>query len=142
MKKIHLLLVEDNPGDVVLMKRAFKNNGEVDEIVVVDDGEKAIAYVTQVDQYSDSPRPDLILLDLNIPKISGRDVLQKLKSDPSTASIPIIILSSSDSDDEAKDCLANHANSFVRKPVTLEEFNHCVDSLVDYWFTVAKLPAK
>ena len=137
-----VLLVEDNPGDVVLLKRALSQCDYIGLLNVVDDGEKAVNYVHRIGEYADAPRPHLILLDLNIPKISGREVLKALKSDDNYATIPIIIMSSSVAEAEIRECLLLHANSFVQKPVGLDEFGSTLSAIAEFWLRVANVPER
>jgi len=137
---IEILLVEDNPGDQRLTIEALKDGRISNNLSIVDDGEAAISFLGKEGSYSDAPRPDLILLDLNLPKKDGREVLKFIKGDEKLRQIPVVILTtSSDSDDIAKayDC---NANCYITKPVDFDQFMKIVKQIEDFWFTIVKLP--
>jgi len=136
-----ILLVEDNPGDVRLTMRALQEGKVRNHLTVIPDGEEALAFLHRQGQYADAARPDLILLDLNLPKIDGREVLAELKADESLRRIPVVVLTASKAEE---DILRSHnlnVNSYVAKPVDLEQFLRLVKSVQDFWLTVVKLPA-
>ena len=136
-----ILLVEDNPGDVRLTRRALQEGKVRNHLTVIPDGEEALAFLHRQGQYADAARPDLILLDLNLPKIDGREVLAELKADESLRRIPVVVLTASKAEE---DILRSHnlnVNSYVAKPVDLEQFLRLVKSVQDFWLTVVKLPA-
>ena len=137
---IEILLVEDNPGDVRLTQEAIREAKIRNQLNVVNDGEQAIAYVRRQDVYSDRPRPDLILLDLNLPRKDGREVLQELKSDPDLHRIPVVVLTSSAAEQDILSTYDLYANAYVTKPVDLEQFLHVVASIQDFWLNIVKLP--
>jgi chemotaxis family two-component system response regulator Rcp1 len=137
---IEILLVEDNPGDVRLTQEAIREAKIRNQLNVVNDGEQAIAYVRRQDIYSDRPRPDLILLDLNLPRKDGREVLQELKSDPDLHRIPVVVLTSSAAEQDILSTYDLYANAYVTKPVDLEQFLHVVASIQDFWLNIVKLP--
>jgi chemotaxis family two-component system response regulator Rcp1 len=139
MNYIEILLVEDNQGDVVLTKRALKSGKVLHNLHVANDGEAALAFLHDV-EYGQAPRPDLILLDLNLPKVNGREVLAKIKSNEALASIPVIVLTTSKADEDIMKTYELHANSFITKPVDWPQFVNVIRSIEEYWFTVVKLP--
>lgn len=139
---IEILLVEDNPGDARLTLEAFKGAKVQNNLTVVNDGVEALAYLRQQGRYADSAPPDLILLDLNLPKKDGREVLAEIKSDAHLRKIPVVILTTSASRDDIARAYSMHANCYVTKPVDLEEFLSAVRSIEDFWLTLVKLPSR
>ena len=137
---IEILLVEDNPGDVRLTQEAIREAKIRNRLNVVTDGEEAVAYVRRQGEFADQPRPDLILLDLNLPKKDGREVLQDLKSDPDLHRIPVVVLTSSAAEQDILSTYDLYANAYVTKPVDLEQFMHVVASIQDFWLNIVKLP--
>ncbi len=137
---IEILLVEDNPGDVRLTQEAVREAKIRNTLNVVNDGEQAIAYVRRQGGYADRPRPDLILLDLNLPRKDGREVLQDLKSDPDLHRIPVVVLTSSAAEQDILRTYDLYANAYVTKPVDLEQFMRVVSSIQDFWLNIVKLP--
>ncbi|MDL1900974.1 response regulator [Anaerolineae bacterium CFX9] len=140
MEKIDILLVEDSPGDVRLTIEAFKDSKLHNNLNVVGDGVEAMAYLRRQGQYANAPRPDLILLDLNLPRKDGREVLEEIKSDEDLRRIPVVILTTSD---DERDILATynlHANCYITKPVDLSQFIAIVRSIQNFWFSIVKLP--
>ncbi|MBX2808388.1 MAG: response regulator [Cellvibrionaceae bacterium] len=137
---IKILMVEDNPGDVELTREAMNSGKLNNTLYVVDDGEQALDFLYRRGDYVDSPRPDLILLDLNLPKINGREVLAEVKGDPALSTIPIIILSSSADTKDIQASYALNANSFVTKPVRIEEFLRVTQAIEHFWIEIVKLP--
>lgn len=140
MNPIKILLVEDNEGDVRLTKEAFKESKLKCTIDVVMDGAAAMDYLKQVHDFKDKKAPDLIILDLNLPKKDGREVLKEIKADEKLSKIPIVILTTSN--DEKDICISYglHANAYVTKPLDFEKFIDVVKKISDFWFTVVKLP--
>lgn len=138
---IQVLLVEDNPGDVRLTREAFKDAKVHLQMHVVNDGFEAIEFVKRRGEYENCPRPDLILLDLNLPRKDGRDVLAEIKSDPALKSIPVVILTTSASDVDIERSYLLHANCYISKPVDLDGFLTVVRSIDNFWFSVVKLPS-
>ena len=136
---IEILLVEDNQADVVLTKRALKTGKVLHTLNVANDGEAALAYLHDV-EYGQAPRPDLILLDLNLPKVNGREVLAKIKSNEALASIPVVVLTTSKAEEDVLKTYELHANSFITKPVDWQQFVNVIKLVEEYWFTVVKLP--
>jgi len=138
---IEILLVEDNPGDVVLTKRALKSGKVLHNLHVANDGEAALSYLHDV-EYGQAPRPDLIMLDLNLPKVSGREVLEKIKSNDALTSIPVVVLTTSKAEEDILKAYELHANSFISKPVDWQQFVNVIRFIEEYWFTVVKLPKR
>lgn len=137
MQPISILLIEDNPGDVRLTQEALKEGKILNQITVVEDGVEAMGYLRKKDTQN---RPDLIMLDLNLPRMNGREVLAAIKADETLRRIPVVVLTTSDSEQDILDSYNLHANCYVTKPVDLEQFIHVVRSIEDFWLTVVKLP--
>ncbi len=135
-----ILLVEDNPGDVRLTKEAFKQGRIENDLYVVSDGAEALDFLSQRGEYDDVPRPDLILLDLNLPGKDGEDVLEDLKADPKLRSIPVIVLTSSRAEEDVARSYELHANAYLTKPVDPDEFIETVRAFEKFWFSVVRLP--
>jgi len=135
-----VLLVEDSPGDVRLTREAFKDAKVHINLHVAPDGAEAMAFLRRTGKYSDVPRPDLILLDLNLPKKGGREVLMEVKEDPLLRSIPVVILTTSASEQDVLRSYMLHANCFITKPVDLAGFLKVVKSIDNFWLSVVKLP--
>jgi CheY-like chemotaxis protein len=137
---IEVLLVEDSPGDVRLTQEAFKDAKVHINLHVASDGAKAIIFLRREGEHSNAPRPDLILLDLNLPKKDGREVLAEIKGDPGLKSIPVVILTTSSSEADILRSYQLHANCYITKPVGLEGFLTVVKSIDNFWLSVVKLP--
>jgi two-component system response regulator len=137
---IEVLLVEDNPGDIRLTREAFKDARLHINLSVTTDGMAAMAFLNREGDHAAAPRPDLILLDLNLPKKNGREVLKEVKSDPALQSIPVVILTTSSSEVDVIKSYQLHANCYISKPVSLEGFLEVVKSIDQFWLTVVKLP--
>ena len=137
---IEVLLVEDNPGDVRLTREALRDGKVHNNLSVVPDGVEALAFLRREGKYADAPRPDVILLDLNLPKKDGREVLQDIKADPALQRIPVVVLTSSEAERDIAQAYALHANCYITKPVDLDQFITVVKSIEDFWFTIVKLP--
>lgn len=137
---IEILMVEDNPGDVRLTQEALKEYKIRNNLHVVGDGEQAMDFLRQQEPFQGATRPDLILLDLNLPKMDGREVLQEIKNDPELKRIPIVVLTTSEAEEDIVQSYDLHANSYVTKPVDFERFVKVVKVIEDFWFTVVKLP--
>ena len=135
-----ILLVEDNPGDVELTREALLESKIHMQLSVVPDGVEALAFLRREGRYADAPRPDLILLDLNLPKKDGRTVLGEIKQDRSLRHIPVVILTSSQAEQDIVRAYDLHANCYVTKPVDLDQFISIVQSIEQFWLTVVKLP--
>lgn len=141
LKSVNILLVEDNPADVRLTMEAFKDAKVNNNFYVVDNGEDVIAFLKQEGKYSNMPRADLILLDLNIPKKDGREVLEEIKKEPELKKIPVIILTTSKAEEDIIRTYNLHANCYIHKPVDLNEFIKIVKSIENFWLTIVKLPS-
>jgi CheY-like chemotaxis protein len=139
---IVLLLVEDDPGDVMMTREALDEAKVLHDLHVVDNGEAAIAFLRQEAPYAEAPRPDLIFLDLNLPRMDGREVLAIVKSDESLRRIPLVVLTTSDSQDDIARSYDLHANAYVTKPVGLESFLTAVQQIDHFFLTVARLPER
>jgi chemotaxis family two-component system response regulator Rcp1 len=137
---IEVLLVEDSPGDVRLTREALKDAKVHISLNVATDGIEALAFLNRQGGHSNAPRPDLILLDLNLPKKDGREVLQTIKGDPALMSIPIVILTTSSAREDVENSYRLHANCYITKPVSLEGFLTVVRSIDNFWLSVVKLP--
>jgi two-component system, chemotaxis family, response regulator Rcp1 len=137
---IEILLIEDNPADVRLTKEAFKEARVRNNIHVIQDGDSALAFVQQKAPYEDAPRPDLILLDLNLPKKDGREVLAEIKADPKIHLIPVVILTTSDDEGDVLRSYNLNANAYLVKPIDVMRFIKMVQSLSDFWLAFVKLP--
>lgn len=135
-----ILLVEDNVTDVYLFREAIKDNPWITKLHVANDGDDAIDFLQRNGSYAEMPRPDLVLLDLNLPGTHGREVLKAIKDDDSLKRIPVVILSSSQSDDDRLACYNLHANAFMTKALDFDELQNIVKALRDYWFANVKLP--
>jgi len=139
-KEIEILLVEDSPGDIRLTIEAMKDGKIHNHLSVVNDGEEALAYLRRQGQYAKVPRPDLILLDLNLPKKDGREVLREIKQEEDLKRIPVVVLTISTAEKDILKSYDLHANCYVNKPVDFDQFTHVVKSIEDFWFSVVKLP--
>ncbi len=137
---IEVLLVEDSPGDVRLTQEAFRDANRSIQLHVATDGVEAMAFLRHEKAYADAPRPDLILLDLNLPKMDGREVLALVKEDESLKLIPIVILTTSDAEADIVKSYQLQANCYLSKPVQLDAFENLVKSINDFWLTKVKLP--
>ena len=137
---IEILLVEDNPGDVRLTKEALKEGKVYSNLHTVKDGVEAMEFLRREGKYSSVPRPDIILLDLNLPKKDGREVLQEIKSDEQLRRIPVVVLTTSKAEEDVLRTYDLHANCYVTKPVDLEKFMVVVKTIDSFWLTVVTLP--
>jgi chemotaxis family two-component system response regulator Rcp1 len=137
---MHILLVEDNPGDIRLTQEAFKEGEVLKTLHVVKDGVEALNFLRKKGEYADVPTPDIILLDLNLPRKDGREVLAEVKSDDLLRFIPVIVLTTSDSDQDITKAYSLYANCFITKPVDLEQFIFIIRQIEIFWFQVIKLP--
>ncbi len=141
-RPVEILLVEDNPGDVRLTQEALKEGRLWNHLAVARDGMEAVDYLHQSGSFQKAVRPDLILLDLNLPKKDGREVLAEIKSDDRFKSIPVVILTTSRADEDIVRSYKLHANCYISKPVDFQQFASVVRSIEDFWFTVVKLPTE
>lgn len=142
MHPIEILLVEDNPGDVRLTQEALKESKLYNNMRVVNDGVEAMAFLRNEGKYADVIQPDVILLDLNLPQMSGLEVLAATKEDENLKRIPVVVLTTSESEQDILDSYNSHANCYITKPVDLEQFIKVVQSVEDFWLTIVKLPPK
>lgn len=138
---IQVLLVEDDPGDVLITREAFAENKVRNALSVVSDGETALAYLRREGDFAAAPRPDLILLDLNLPRKDGHEVLAEIKSDAALARIPVVILTTSDAEEDILRSYDLHANAYVTKPVDFERFLSVVRQIDQFFVTVVRLPS-
>ena len=139
-KSVEILLVEDNPSDVRLVQEALKDGKLRNSINVVGDGEKALAFLKKEGDYQDGPHPDLILLDLNLPKVDGREMLAQIKQCPELKRIPVIVLTTSKSEEDILKSYELQANCYITKPVELDQFIAIVQSIEHFWLTIVRLP--
>jgi CheY-like chemotaxis protein len=139
---IQILLVEDDPGDVLITREAFADNKVRNHLSVVSDGEAAMAFLRREGEFASAPRPDLILLDLNLPRKAGHEVLAEVKSDADLQRIPVVILTTSDAEEDILRSYDLHANAYVTKPVDFDRFLGVVRQIDDFFVTVVKLPTR
>lgn len=137
-----VLLVEDNPSDVYLTQVAFRRSRTESEIHVVEDGIQAMAFLRRELPYANAPRPDLVLLDLNLPRKDGYKVLAEMKADPELCVIPVIVLTTSTAEADIARCYENHANCYIAKPVDFDEFERVIQEVESFWFQCATLPRR
>lgn len=140
VRVVEILLVEDNPGDVRLIIEAFKEGKILCNLNVVGDGVEAVQFLKQEDKYENSPRPDIIMLDLNLPRKDGRQVLEEIKSDERYKRIPVMVLTTSSAEEDILKSYNLHANCYITKPVDLDQFMSLVKSIENFWLTIVKLP--
>ncbi len=140
VKPIDILLVEDNPGDADLAREALHDTKLNNKLYVVGDGETAMAFLHRANEFSDAPRPDLILLDLNLPKKDGREVLADIKGHDDLKRIPVVILTTSDAEEDILKSYNLHANCYITKPIDLRQFVKVVRCIEDFWFSIVVLP--
>jgi two-component system, chemotaxis family, response regulator Rcp1 len=140
IKLADILLVEDNPGDVRLAYEALNECKFLNKLYRVEDGMEAMAFLRQEGKYADAPRPDLVLLDLNLPRKDGREVLAEIKTDENLRRIPVVILTVSRAEDDILNSYNLHANCYISKPFEMEQFMQVVKSIESFWFAIAKLP--
>lgn len=137
-KSITILLVEDNPGDIRLTQEVFKEGKICNNLVIVGDGEEAMEYLRKTGKYKDAHRPEIILLDLNLPKKDGRQVLAEIKADPDLMFIPVIVLTTSAAEQDILNMYAIHANAYITKPVDFDQFINVIRSIENFWLTIVK----
>lgn len=138
---IEVLLVEDSPADARLTQEAFREGKIANNLTVITDGELAMQYLKQEGPYAKAERPDLVLLDLNLPKLDGREVLRRIKTDPDLKTIPVVILTTSEAEQDIIKAYEYHANCYIRKPVDLPRFLEIVSTIENFWLTVVRLPS-
>ena len=141
-RAIEILLVEDNLGDILLTREAFKKAKLANRVTVAEDGEQALAMLRREADFRDQPRPDLILLDLNLPRVDGGEVLRQIKDDPKLRDIPVVILSGSHAQMEVARSYALHANAHIVKPVNFQRLQEIIGTIEDFWFMVVALPGR
>ena len=139
-KPVDILLVEDNPGDIRLIEENLKEFKVGNNLHVVKDGEEAMAFLCKKGKYRDAPRPDLVLLDLNLPKKDGREVLEEIRADKDLSTIPVVILTSSKAEEDIAKAYKLHANCYITKPVGLAQFVRIVRAIENFWLSIVKLP--
>lgn len=139
---LNVLLVEDDPGDVLMVREVFEEHNPSGRLDVVGDGQEALTFLRRSDEHADAPRPDLVLLDLNLPGVSGREVLQLLKSDPELGAIPVIVLTTSSAEEDILRAYSLHANAYVTKPVDWDSFTAAVRRIGHFFGDVARLPRR
>jgi CheY-like chemotaxis protein len=142
IKPIDILLVEDNPGDVRLTKEALKEGKINNNLYVVGDGKEALDFLSLLKKHKDAVKPDLILLDLNLPKLDGWGVLKKIKTDSTLKRIPVVILTTSEDERDVSNAYNQYANCYITKPVDLEQFVTIVKTIEDFWFSIVRLPGQ
>jgi chemotaxis family two-component system response regulator Rcp1 len=140
IKPVDILLVEDNPGDVRLTREALKESKVSNKLYVVKDGAEAMEYLDKKGTYRKAVRPDLILLDLNLPKKNGKEVLSEVKGDPDLKSIPVVVLTTSSDEVDILKSYNLHANCYITKPIDIKQFHKVVKAIDNFWFTIVKLP--
>jgi len=141
-KPADILLVEDNPGDVRLAQETLKESKVSNQLHVVEDGVEALAYLRKKGKYREAVRPDLILLDLNLPKKDGKEVLAEIKEDPDLKRIPVVVLTISSDEADILKTYNLHANCYITKPVNINQFHKVVKAIDNFWFAIVKLPPK
>ncbi len=141
-KVIDILLVEDNQGDVRLAQEALKESKIRNKLYVVDDGVEAMAFLRRQGKYADAPRPDLILLDLNLPRKSGREVLAEVKTDENLKRIPVVVLTVSRAEEDVAKCYNHYANCYITKPLDFNNFMKVTRQIEQFWLTIVTLPTK
>ncbi len=140
LKPINILLVEDNPGDIRLTQEVLKEGKIKNNLEIVMDGEEALKYLKKTNHYKDAVTPDLILLDLNLPKKDGREVLAEIKEDEQLKLIPVIVLTTSEAEQDILNMYAHHANCYITKPVDFNQFINVIKTIEDFWLSIVKLP--
>jgi two-component system, chemotaxis family, response regulator Rcp1 len=139
-RPVEILLVEDNPGDVDLTRETLLDSKLLNHMSVVNNGVEAMAYLRREGKYADATRPDLILLDLNLPKKDGREVLAEIKVDERLRRIPVVVLTTSSAEKDILQTYDLHANCYITKPVNLDQFSAVVRAIENFWFTIVRLP--
>jgi CheY-like chemotaxis protein len=141
-RPVDILLVEDNPGDILLTTEMLKDTKVSNVVNVVTNGEEALEFLRKKGRFFEAPTPDLVLLDLKLPKLNGHEVLAQMKEDIRLRCIPVVVLTSSDADDDVLKAYSEHANCYVTKPVGLDQFAKIVKSIDDFWLSVVRLPTR
>ncbi|MGA8303044.1 MAG: response regulator [Thermoplasmata archaeon] len=141
-RPVQILIVEDNPADARLVREVMRDSKVLNEIQWVPDGVEAIAFLRHQGKYASAPRPNLIFLDLNMPRKDGREVLTEIKADESLRRIPIVVMTSSQAEEDIARAYDQHANCYVRKPIDFQQFHEVVKSLETFWFATVELPSR
>ena len=141
-ERVEILLVEDNPADVRLTEEVLKDGRILNRVNVVNDGIEAMEFLRRQGRYADMPRQDLVLLDLNLPRMDGRDVLAAMRDDPELSGIPVVVLTTSSDEHDVLRAYDLHANCYITKPVKLDDFVTVLRSIEDFWLTVVRLPSR
>lgn len=141
-RRVEILLVEDSPADIALTREALQESKLINNLHVVTDGVDAISFLKKTGDFVNTPRPDLILLDLNLPKKNGREVLAEIKADAALSTIPIVIMTVSQDERDIVESYRLHANCYIKKPVKFDEFIKIVQSIESFWFSIVTLPPK
>jgi two-component system, chemotaxis family, response regulator Rcp1 len=139
---VEILLVEDNPSDVLLTQIAMNECKIANRLHVAKDGEVALTFLRRQPPFEDAPRPDLVLLDLNLPRMDGRELLQEMKSDPTLLAIPVVVLTTSEAESDIGGSYELHANAYIAKPLDMEQFVRVVKGIDDFWFGIVRLPGQ
>lgn len=139
-EQVRILLVEDNEGDILLTLEGLREARIYNDVNVVKDGEQALLYLRNQGAYANATRPNLILLDINLPRIDGKEVLTEIKNDPELRKIPVVMLTTSDSEKDVLDAYNNHANCYITKPVDYQKFMEVVYAIKDFWISIVQLP--
>lgn len=139
-RPVEILLVEDNEGDIGLVEEVFEEGRINNNLNITEDGEEAMEFLRKEGEFANSPRPDLILLDLNLPKKDGREVLEEIKEDENLRRIPVVVLTTSTAEEDILKSYDMHANSYITKPVDFDQFIKVIKSIEDFWLEVVKLP--
>ena len=142
LQPVEILLIEDNPGDIRLTQEALKDARMSNNLSVAEDGVEALAYLRGEGPYAGAPRPDLILLDLNLPRIDGREILEEIKADANLRRIPVVVLTTSSDEQDIAACYDLHANCYITKPVDLNQFLAILKSIQHFWFGIVQLPTR
>lgn len=140
MKQVHILLVEDNEGDILLTTEALSEKRMINSVDVVRDGWEAIRYLEKKDNYREVKMPDIILLDINLPKLNGQEVLRNIKKNPDLLHIPVIMLTTSSNGKDISESYNNHVNCYITKPVEANRFQQVLSSIENFWINTAQLP--
>ncbi len=138
---VEILLVEDNPGDVRLTQEALKESKVTNNLYIAGDGVEALAFLRKEGEYADMPHPDLILLDLNLPKKDGRELIEEIKSNEELKRIPVVVLTTSKAEEDIMQMYDRHANCYITKPIDFDQFIEVVRSIENFWLTIVKLPS-
>lgn len=142
VEPIKILLIEDDPGDVLMTREALEERKVMNDLYVVNNGEDAISFLTRQGAHVDAPRPDLILLDLNLPRLDGREVLARIKADEELRRIPVVVLTTSEAEEDILRSYDLHANAYVTKPVDFEQFSKVVREIDDFFISIVRLPPR